>query len=292
MWGWFRMSDLQHRKLVFASVAVLWGRNVGKLKFTVILSWGFGPTHALRAKTSSILKISVLWPDWRYAKSHGRFYYSFAYTQSDLLDVCYHVPATRQNSTNDKSFKSALFVGAGRENMTPGQTLSSCRKDVTPRIKRAGLNQAEQAVCPCGVTVLGGFRARIGCSHSERALGETPLIYKVQTSQGKGIMKPQPYARERRVYLIALIRSAPSRFSYACVLCPMLPERARIRPFYVTCSGVSLLLISSEKCWFLLPRCKHPNCALRPTEWVSPNQTPPAQAFREDGHTLVTEYSW
>lgn len=142
-------------------------------------------------------------------QSRRQFYYSFAYTQSDLLEVCYHVPATRQNSTNGKSFKSALFVGAGRENMTPGQTVSSCRKNVTPRIQRAGLNQAEQAVCPCGVTVLGVFRARIGCSHSERALGETPLIYKVQTSQGKGIMKQQPHARERRVYRIALVRSPP-----------------------------------------------------------------------------------
>ena len=152
------------------------------------------------------------------------------YTQSDLLDVCYHVPATRQNSTNDKSFKSALFVGAGRENMTPGQTWSSCRKNVTPSIKRAGLNQAEQAMCPCGVTVLGVFRARIGCSHSERALGEIPLIYKVQTSQEKGIMKQQPHARERRVFLTAVVRSTPQPLLLCLCSLPHAPRTCQNAP--------------------------------------------------------------
>lgn len=67
--GWFRTSDLQCRKLVFASVAGFWGGNAGKVKFMVIWPRGFGVAHALQAKTTPILKVSVLCPDWRYAKS-------------------------------------------------------------------------------------------------------------------------------------------------------------------------------------------------------------------------------
>ena len=80
--GWFRTSDLQRRKLVFASVAGFWGRNAGEVKFMVIWPRGFGVAHALQAKTIPILKVSVLCPDWRYAKILQCFYYSSAYTHT------------------------------------------------------------------------------------------------------------------------------------------------------------------------------------------------------------------
>lgn len=92
------------------------GEEGGELKLG-ILPWSFGLTHASQTETSSILKINVLWPDWRYAVSYPWFYYLSAHTHThtqwfirNLITI-----SNKANSTDDKerTFKPALCMGAG-----------------------------------------------------------------------------------------------------------------------------------------------------------------------------------
>lgn len=128
--GWFRTSDLQRRKFLFASVAGFWGGNAGEVKFMVIWPRGFGVAHALQAKTIPILKVSVLCPDWRYAKSLQCFYYSSAYTHTHRVIDSMSITMCQQQSKislrTNLSNLPYLWRQVGRA-MTPDHTLTSCK---------------------------------------------------------------------------------------------------------------------------------------------------------------------
>lgn len=142
--------------------------------------------------------------------------------------------------TKEEPFKSALFMGAGRENMAAGRTGSSHRKNTAQRIRSARPNQTEQAVCPqtrCSVTVLRVSNAALDVPTQKESLVRS-LICKVQSLLAK-VIKATVSHSILSLPLTALISCLPSRCFYAHVLCPTLPDCASMCPFCLTCSGVN-----------------------------------------------------
>ena len=132
------------------------------------------------------------------------------------------IPLTTRLSTLPCSWKQA-------ESIWPQAELGLQEK-VTPSIRRAGLNHTGQAVRwwkSCGMIVLRVCDARTGYPTMKEALVWS--LWFITTDFAGRSCWSRSFLPGGRVYFRALIRSW-KQWLLGCVLCPMLPERARKCP--------------------------------------------------------------
>lgn len=158
--------------------------------------------------------------------------------------------------TKEEPFKSALFMGAGRENMAAGRTGSSHRKNAAQRIRSARSNQTEQAVCPqtrCGVTVLRVSNAALDVPTQKESLVRS-LICKVvfisKSNKSNGLT-PHPFTAAHGPHKL----STQPLFLCTCSLphAPRLCQHVPILPHLQWSQFCSLILQRSFGSFSLFP---------------------------------------